>query len=161
MYYNPKESLYTFLNNNGVNAIDKYGLDRWYYDNLHTTLAVDVWSEDCKRKVSVAYIDFGPDHSVRTIAATLITLSIYTPGLVQINYTESGYSPGGYVLGKTKSCCKQDKKLLNWAWRQKYRAEKKQFFTIGFFTIVGLLHLKVSESVWINVFCINSLIRKI
>ena len=135
-------NLYAMVGNNPVSYWDRTGLDRWYYDQLHMVLAVDYWADDCSEKVGVMYIEFGPDHSAKTLAASIITLSIYTPAVVKIhlnitktvpgkNIFSDDYTPPDFLTYKssvTPSCCKADMKLKNWAFEQKYRVEKGKIF---------------------------------
>ena len=121
-------NLYAMVGNNPVSYWDRTGLDRWYYDQLHMVLAVDYWADDCSEKVGVMYIEFGPDHSAKTLAASIITLSIYTPAVVKIhlnitktvpgkNIFSDDYTPPDFLTYKssvTPSCCKADMKLKNW-----------------------------------------------
>lgn len=96
-------NLYMMVGNDLVNHVDRLGLDRWHVDWLHTWIIVEEW-DNCCRKIGYLKIEFGPKYLVGGVIG---------PGEVTISRVK-GPPTSGYRW-KTKSTCREDQALIDWA----------------------------------------------
>lgn len=102
---------YTFVLNNPIASIDPTGLDRWSVFQVHWSIIVEEWDENCKTVVGYQQIDFGPRWGWGALVG-IPTLGAYIPGQVTITPTTK---PSGWNVSPISSTCEADKILLNWA----------------------------------------------
>ena len=96
---------YTFIYNDGINNIDRLGLDRWLViSGIHAYVVVEHWDDCCKKDDKYKRIDFYPNNWWGIIIAG--------PGVVYVNPSSQ---PTGLSATHFTSECKGDKELLKWA----------------------------------------------
>jgi RHS repeat-associated protein len=99
---------YAFVQNDGIDAFDLLGLDRWRifawreWDPIHSYIVVQDWDACCKNVVGYYRIEFGPRHWWAAILG---------PGEVTITPWRN---PGNQGEHKA-STCNADRILLGWA----------------------------------------------
>ncbi|HYD01472.1 MAG TPA: LysM peptidoglycan-binding domain-containing protein, partial [Phycisphaerales bacterium] len=102
--YQDGPNLFEYVASMPLISVDPRGLDRWILDWLHTSIIVEVWSQDCTRVVGYKRIDF----SARGWWAPAAV--VVCPGRIQI--TDFDGPPSGVNSSRIVSCCQADRLLL-------------------------------------------------